>query len=125
MAGCYIASGGDPLAPPGTNLTAAFQFDLTTGFWNRYPDAPSWQYLTAMFNFGGYVVGMSADHSSLAFMSTDSFAGAGAGWSIVPLPNPPPTRYHTRVAIFGGIMYMFGGSTVPFGINYGQTYNDL
>jgi hypothetical protein len=42
VAGCYIASGGDPTAPVGSNLTAAFQFDMTTLSWSRYPDAPSW-----------------------------------------------------------------------------------
>jgi hypothetical protein len=50
------------------------------------------------------VFGLAEDHTSLAFISTDSFASPGAGWTIVTLPNAPPTRYHARSSVFGGIL---------------------
>lgn len=124
-AGCYIMSGGDPNSAVGQNLTAAFQYDPSTQLWSRYPDAPSWQYLASLYSFGGYVFGVSADFSSLAFISSDNYAAAGAGWQVIQMNGAPTTRYHARTSIFGGIMYMFGGSSVPFNISNGQTYNDL
>jgi len=71
------------------------------------------------------VFGLAPDFKSVAFVSTTNYATPGAGWQVVPLQGFVPPRFHTRVTVFGGIAYLFGGSTVPFNISVGQVFNDL
>jgi hypothetical protein len=124
-AGCYISVGADPRAPAGTNTSAAFQYDPTTQFWSIYPPAPPGDYMGALFTFGGYVMGLSPDFASVAFVSTDGYGVPGAGWQVVPLQGAITRRFHARATVFGGILYLFGGSSVPFNISVGQVFNDL
>lgn len=124
-AGCYISVGADPSAPVGSNATRAYQYDPTTQFWSAYPTAPPGGYMGALFTFGGYVMGLAPDYKSVAFISTDGYGVPGAGWQVVLLTGFVTPRFHARAAVFGGILYLFGGSTVPFNISVGQVYNDL
>jgi len=119
IAGSYLTAGAD--AP---NTSFAFQFDASSSLWSKYPAYPAGIQPYELIAFGGYLIGLTQAMDVLSITSTDSYASPGAAWVSVPLANRPPTRYHSRVAAFGGILYLFGGATQPYGAN-SLAYNDL
>ena len=121
VAGSIIVTNNASLDIGGMGAT---MYDVANARWEAWPDLPIAMADPAMFEVGGQV--FVVDETNLLSMCFIDANGARStvGWPwTVPtiLDAPPPTRYGMRFAVWGTIVYTFGGVDNTTGV----AHNDL
>ena len=109
-AGMFVVASSDAA---GANST--FAFDPTPMQWSEFPPPSGYTALQpVVIAFGGFLVsfstGLTDDLTTISVI--DSSAGALATWTTIQLPPSTPNypfRNGGRVALFGSILYRYGG----------------